>query len=161
MTNDDIKIKYDEDTIKLHNLLEKKPTKEKIEKFIKENPGIINKAKLAKEKFIYFLIVGFVCVYFTIGFLSIPATSPWQRLGYLWLFGSIVFLSIGVLELVLESRRAKVRSVWAKVYEYLETFPYFCENCKKFTYMLREYCENCGNKDSLRKATKEDYLKYR
>ncbi len=114
---------------------------------------------------ICFLIVGFVCVYFTIAYLSIPATSPWQRLGYVWLFGSIVFLSIGVLELVLESRRAKVRSVLenkeAKVYEYLETFPYFCGNCKKFTYMLREYCENCGSKDSLRKATKEDYFKYR
>lgn len=60
MTNDDIKIKYDEATIKLHNLLEEKPTKEKIEKFIKENPGIIIKvsakeAKLAQEKFITLL----------------------------------------------------------------------------------------------------------
>lgn len=29
---------------------------------------------------------------------------------------------------------------------YLKTFPYFCENC--------------GSNDSLRKVTKEDYLKY-
>jgi len=106
-----------------------------------------------------FLIVGFVCVYFTIAMFSTPAIMA-QRLGYASLIGSIVYLSIGVLELVLVQRRAKVRSVRAKGYEYLEAFPYFCENCKKFIYMLREYCENCGSKDSLRKATIEDFERH-
>jgi len=27
---------------------------------------------------------------------------------------------------------------------YLKTFPFFCDNCKKFTHALIEYCENCG-----------------
>lgn len=43
---------------------------------------------------------------------------------------------------------------------FLKAQPFVCNNCKKFTNILREYCENCGSKDSLRKATKEDYLKY-
>ncbi|MFX0135910.1 MAG: zinc-ribbon domain-containing protein, partial [Candidatus Hodarchaeota archaeon] len=35
------------------------------------------------------------------------------------------------------------------------------DNCKKFTDVLKEYCEYCGAKNSLRKATKEDYNQYR
>ena len=41
---------------------------------------------------------------------------------------------------------------------FLKAQPYFCIICKNFTDILREVCENCGNKGSLRKATKEDFL---
>ncbi|MFX1411144.1 MAG: hypothetical protein ACFFA6_12385 [Promethearchaeota archaeon] len=47
-----------------------------------------------------------------------------------------------------------------KISIYLKTLPYFCESCKKFTYIFRNYCGNCGSRDSLREATKEDYVKY-
>ncbi|MFW9938036.1 MAG: hypothetical protein ACFFD5_10335 [Candidatus Thorarchaeota archaeon] len=38
------------------------------------------------------------------------------------------------------------------------TYPYICTNCGKISNMEREFCENCGTKDSLREITKEDYL---
>jgi predicted amidophosphoribosyltransferase len=43
---------------------------------------------------------------------------------------------------------------------FLKTQPYICVKCKKFTDRLRYYCENCGNKKSLRKATKDDFIQY-
>lgn len=42
---------------------------------------------------------------------------------------------------------------------YMKTYPYFCENCKKFN-TIRDYCENCGSKDSIRYASKVDYKNY-
>ena len=38
------------------------------------------------------------------------------------------------------------------------TYPYLCTNCGKLSNMEREFCENCGAKDSLREITKEDYF---
>lgn len=40
-----------------------------------------------------------------------------------------------------------------------KTYPYVCDSCGEFTHTLTEYCEKCGEKDSLRKATKQDYKK--
>jgi uncharacterized OB-fold protein len=40
---------------------------------------------------------------------------------------------------------------------YLKTFPYFCVQCSNFSYAFQEYCEKCGFKGSIRKATKFDY----
>jgi uncharacterized OB-fold protein len=45
----------------------------------------------------------------------------------------------------------------AKLYK--KTYPYICSNCGKFTHSQREYCESCGNKGSIVKASKEDYKK--
>ncbi|MFX1269411.1 MAG: hypothetical protein ACFFAK_15735 [Promethearchaeota archaeon] len=39
------------------------------------------------------------------------------------------------------------------------SLPYICTNCGEFSNMQREYCEQCGKKDSLRKTTREDYEK--
>lgn len=38
-----------------------------------------------------------------------------------------------------------------------KTYPYVCDSCGEFTHTLTEYCEKCGEKNSLRKATKKDY----
>jgi len=40
---------------------------------------------------------------------------------------------------------------------YMKTFPYICDKCKKLSYTFREYCENCGAKDTIRDATTKDY----
>lgn len=47
-----------------------------------------------------------------------------------------------------------------KTKSYMKTFIYICSNCHKFSHTLREYCESCGAKSSLRLASKEDYRKY-
>lgn len=47
-----------------------------------------------------------------------------------------------------------------RIKNYMEAFKYICSNCHKFTHTSREYCENCGTKDSLKAATKEDFRKY-
>jgi hypothetical protein len=39
-------------------------------------------------------------------------------------------------------------------------FPYFCDNCRMFSYTFLEICENCGAKNTTRKATKGDYEVY-
>ncbi|MFX1556152.1 MAG: hypothetical protein ACFFC9_02770, partial [Promethearchaeota archaeon] len=44
--------------------------------------------------------------------------------------------------------------------DYMKAFKYVCSNCHKFTHTLRNFCENCGTKDSLKLATKEDFHKY-
>jgi len=38
-----------------------------------------------------------------------------------------------------------------------KSYPYICTNCGEFSNMEREYCEQCGKKDSLRDINKEDY----
>ncbi|MFX1419600.1 MAG: hypothetical protein ACFE9N_11830 [Promethearchaeota archaeon] len=40
---------------------------------------------------------------------------------------------------------------------YNKTFPYICNSCREFSYTFSEYCENCGAKGSIRKATERDY----
>jgi len=39
------------------------------------------------------------------------------------------------------------------------SLPYICANCGEFSNMEREYCEQCGKKDSLRKTTRKDFEK--
>ncbi|MFX0177912.1 MAG: hypothetical protein ACFE85_16980 [Candidatus Hodarchaeota archaeon] len=39
-----------------------------------------------------------------------------------------------------------------------KTYPYLCTKCGKLSNMKREFCENCGTKNSLREISKEDYL---
>ncbi|MFX0032913.1 MAG: sialidase family protein [Candidatus Hodarchaeota archaeon] len=43
---------------------------------------------------------------------------------------------------------------------YMKTFKYICSNCHKFSHTLREYCESCGAKNTLKFASKEDYRNY-
>jgi hypothetical protein len=43
---------------------------------------------------------------------------------------------------------------------YTNTFKYICNECHKFAHTLRKYCENCGAKDTLKLASKEDYRNY-
>ncbi|MFX0104887.1 MAG: hypothetical protein ACFE75_05310 [Candidatus Hodarchaeota archaeon] len=40
-----------------------------------------------------------------------------------------------------------------------KTFKFICDECGKFAHTEREYCEKCGAQ-ALRKATKDDYIKY-
>ena len=42
---------------------------------------------------------------------------------------------------------------------YKKTNPYICSSCGEFAHTKREYCEICGKKDSIVKATKEDFKK--
>jgi hypothetical protein len=44
--------------------------------------------------------------------------------------------------------------------EFLKAQPFICDKCGKFTYTDREYCEGCGGRYSLRKATRTDYKQY-
>jgi uncharacterized OB-fold protein len=41
-----------------------------------------------------------------------------------------------------------------------KTYKYICSSCGEFLHTFREYCEYCGEKDSVRDATKEDYENY-
>ena len=43
---------------------------------------------------------------------------------------------------------------------FLKAQPFFCAECKKFTDIMREYCEFCGTQNSLRKAKKQDFNDY-
>lgn len=44
---------------------------------------------------------------------------------------------------------------------FLKAQPLICDNCENFTDTPREYCERCGSRYSLRKATKKDFIKYK
>jgi len=41
-----------------------------------------------------------------------------------------------------------------------KAYKFICNNCGKFLHTETEYCEKCGEK-AVRKATKEDYSKYK
>jgi uncharacterized OB-fold protein len=41
-----------------------------------------------------------------------------------------------------------------------KTYKYICSSCGKFLHTFREYCEFCGEKDTVREATKEDFKKH-
>ena len=43
---------------------------------------------------------------------------------------------------------------------YKETYKYICSACGNFAHTLRDYCEICGEKGSLREANAEDYENY-
>lgn len=43
---------------------------------------------------------------------------------------------------------------------FMKTFKYICSECGEFSDSLREYCEKCGAKESIRIATKNDYKKH-
>ncbi|MFW9828460.1 MAG: hypothetical protein ACFFEY_12790 [Candidatus Thorarchaeota archaeon] len=43
---------------------------------------------------------------------------------------------------------------------FLQAQPLICDNCGNFTDTPREYCERCGSRYSLRKATKKDFVNY-
>ena len=43
---------------------------------------------------------------------------------------------------------------------FLEAQPFICDNCKNFTDIVREFCEICGTRYSIRKATKHDFEQY-
>ena len=40
-----------------------------------------------------------------------------------------------------------------------KTFPQICTKCNTLSNMPREYCESCGEKDSFRPTTKEDFAR--
>ena len=41
-----------------------------------------------------------------------------------------------------------------------DSFPYICTKCGEFSNNEKEYCEKCGEKDSLRRTAREDYVKH-
>jgi len=43
---------------------------------------------------------------------------------------------------------------------FLEAQPFICDNCKNFTDAVKEFCEICGARYSIRKATNHDFDKY-
>lgn len=43
---------------------------------------------------------------------------------------------------------------------FIEAYPYYCDICKMFTYDFLEFCEHCGAKNTIRKASKGDYKNY-
>ncbi|MHA2038046.1 MAG: hypothetical protein ACW98X_16545 [Promethearchaeota archaeon] len=40
-----------------------------------------------------------------------------------------------------------------------KTYPFVCGSCGEFAHTLHEYCDKCGEMNSLRKAGKADYKK--
>lgn len=38
-----------------------------------------------------------------------------------------------------------------------KTYPFICGSCGEFTHTKHEFCDKCGEKNSLRKAEKKDY----
>jgi hypothetical protein len=61
-----------------------------------------------------------------------------------------------------EKREAKtypspMKDILPKFREWRRAQPFVCEKCGEFTHEIRDLCENCGTKSSLRKTTKADY----
>jgi len=106
-----------------------------------------------------FLVVGFLFLLGSIAMIIQPSIiAKIYRIPLLIL--SLVFMIIGLILLIIRGRPEKEKKVKDKSRQYLQTFPYFCDNCKKFSYTLLERCENCGVKGQIRKANDEDYKKY-
>lgn len=46
-----------------------------------------------------------------------------------------------------------------EIKRFKKTYKFICDDCGEFLHTKMEFCEKCGG-TALRKATKEDYLKY-
>ncbi|MFW9772409.1 MAG: hypothetical protein ACFFB4_04765 [Promethearchaeota archaeon] len=84
----------------------------------------------------------------------------------------IVILIAGIISMVIifyikhkhrlieTNHKISYKGLDSKAKNYMKTFVYICSNCHKFSHTLREYCESCGAKNTLKHASKEDYLNY-
>ncbi|MGB5912549.1 MAG: hypothetical protein WBH31_15260 [Promethearchaeia archaeon] len=112
---------------------------------------------------IILLIVGMPFIFFGVLILvrylgSLPIGWGSFFLGICELFLGIGgFLIITGLFLLLASR-SKSKKITKNTF--LKTFPYICTKCGTFSHMEREYCENCGEKDSYRETLSQDYGQY-
>jgi len=90
--------------------------------------------------------------------LGIPSGSWFglfvmNMLFFLGIGGSLFIIGL-ILLLASRSTRKKPNKT------FLKTFPYICAKCGAFSNMEREYCEECGEKDNLRKTILQYYEQY-
>ncbi|MFX0033438.1 MAG: hypothetical protein ACFE8E_06865 [Candidatus Hodarchaeota archaeon] len=38
-----------------------------------------------------------------------------------------------------------------------KTYPFICAKCGEFSHTIRDFCEKCGTKGSIHKASKQSY----
>ncbi|MFW9878025.1 MAG: hypothetical protein ACFFG0_33505 [Candidatus Thorarchaeota archaeon] len=106
-----------------------------------------------------FLLVGFLFLLGSTAMLLQP-TPMGGIYSMPLLILSVVLIISGIILLILRRKPEKEKRRKDKSRQYLQTFPYFCENCKKFTHTILEYCEYCGVKGQIRNSNDEDYRKY-
>lgn len=111
-------------------------------------------------------IISFVIVEITLLLVSVFMTPPAQTI----IIVLAIALPIGMPIVIL------IIEFWERLYlhplnesvdynkplaqdrnAFLKAQPFFCDDCKKFSDIFRDYCEYCGTKNSLRKATKQDF----
>ncbi len=54
-----------------------------------------------------------------------------------------------------------ILSKWKEWKRFKMSFPFVCTSCHKFTWEMREICENCGEKNTLRETNREDWEKFK
>ncbi|UCC19508.1 MAG: hypothetical protein JSV62_15630 [Promethearchaeota archaeon] len=106
-----------------------------------------------------FFLIGFILLLGSVAMFLQP-TSSGKLNSIPLLILSFVLMIIGFILLIIRRRPEKEKKKKDKNRQYLQTFPYFCDNCKKFTHTFLEYCENCGVKGQIRKSTDDDYKKF-
>jgi hypothetical protein len=104
---------------------------------------------------VYFIIIEVILLIIT---FFLP--NPWNIVMIAIIIAiPVTIILVSVLDALFQPTFKEYDSRATQV-EFLQAQPYFCETCKTFLTTLRETCENCGAKNSLRKATKKDYKQY-
>jgi hypothetical protein len=98
--------------------------------------------------------------------LNLEGESAYLIAGLCFIFAGIVFLAVAIYatyryKYEIENRSVEFhRPLVQDRKAFLKVQPYFCVNCKKFSDIMREFCEYCGSESSVRNATKNDFKLY-
>lgn len=102
-------------------------------------------------------------IYYSHGLTYIPSQFPLELIIIITIIGIIGFISI-VIVLYMKYKhdinRVSKKKLEKKIENYKKTFKYICSNCHEFTSTLRGYCEKCGAKDTLKRASRDEFKNY-
>ncbi|MFX0033018.1 MAG: sialidase family protein [Candidatus Hermodarchaeota archaeon] len=102
-------------------------------------------------------------IFYSYGLTYVPSRFPLELV--LIVLTTVI---IGVISLVMilyirykrDPQKIARRKLEKRTTDYMKTFRYICSNCHEFANTLREYCERCGEKNTLKRASREDYQNF-
>ncbi|MFX1235739.1 MAG: hypothetical protein ACFFBY_14490, partial [Promethearchaeota archaeon] len=102
-------------------------------------------------------------IYYSHGLIYIPFRFSVELIIIITIIMIIGFTALIMIFYIRYKRnihKKSKRKLAQRTKDYTKTFRYICSNCHEFANTLREYCESCGAKDTLKRATREDYHNY-
>lgn len=102
-------------------------------------------------------------IYYSYGLIYVPFRFSLELIIIITIIVIIGFTALIIIFYIRYKRnplKISKRKLEQQMKDYMKTFRFICSNCHEFANTLREYCERCGAKDTLKRASREDYHNY-